>query len=98
MRRVFWVAVGATVGIVVVRKVSKAAQAYTPSGLAQSAAGLGDSVRYFADQVRLGMAEREAELRDALGVDVASPSGDHLPPEAAARLIDHPSRDWRGNR
>ena len=98
MRRVFWVAVGATVGVLVVRKVSKAAQAYTPTGLAASAAGVGDSLRYFADQVRAGMAEREAELRDALGIDEDTAPGHMLSPEAAAQVIEHPTSEWRGKR
>ena len=91
-------AVGATVGVLVVRKVSKAAQAYTPSGLAASAAGLGDSLRYFADQVRAGMAERELELRDALGVEEGAASRESLPPDVAGQLIEHPASDWRGKR
>jgi hypothetical protein len=69
MRRVFWIALGATAGILVVRKLQKTAHAYTPAGLAESVQGLGDSVRYFAEEVRAGMAEREIELRDALGID-----------------------------
>lgn len=91
-------AVGATAGVLVVRKVSKAAQAYTPSGLAASAAGVGDSLRYFADQVRAGMVEREAELRDALGIEEGTAAGQPLPPDVAAQLIEHPASDWRGKR
>jgi hypothetical protein len=69
MKRVFWIALGATVGVLVVRKVQKTAHAYTPAGMADRASGLGASLRYFADEVRAGMAEREIELRDALGID-----------------------------
>ena len=92
MRRVFWLALGATAGVLVVRKITRTAQAFTPAGLATSAGGLGDSVRYFADQVRAGMVEREAELRDALGIDN---DGRDLPPEHAADLIEHPARPRR---
>jgi hypothetical protein len=50
--------------------VSKKAQAFTPEGIAgsarQSAAGLLDSVRSFVDDVREGMAEREAEIHAAI--------------------------------
>jgi hypothetical protein len=69
MKRVFWIALGATAGVLVVRKLQKAAHAYTPAGLAESVQGLGDSLRYFAEEVRAGMAEREIELRGALGID-----------------------------
>jgi hypothetical protein len=69
MKRVFWIALGATAGVLVVRKLQKTAHAYTPAGLAESVQGLGDSFRYFAEEVRAGMAEREIELRDALGID-----------------------------
>ena len=92
MRRVFWLALGATAGVLVVRKITRTAQAFTPAGLATSAGGLGDSVRYFADQVRAGMVEREAELRDALGIDT---DGHDLPAEHAADLIEHPARPRR---
>jgi hypothetical protein len=92
MRRLFWIALGAVVGILVVRKVQKVAQSYTPAGLAERAGGLGASIRYFADEVRAGMAERELELRDALGLD----EGHHeMPPDEAAQLIEHPTRHRR---
>ncbi len=83
----FWLALGATAGVLVVRKVTKTAQSFTPAGLASRAGGLGDSLRYFADQVRAGMAEREAELRDALGIDS---DGHDLPAEEAADVIERP--------
>jgi hypothetical protein len=69
MRRLFWLGIGVAVGVVVVRQIGKAAQAYSPSGLAgtarNSAAGLLDSVRDFVVDVREGMAEREAEIASA---------------------------------
>jgi Family of unknown function (DUF6167) len=86
--RLFWLTVGATAGVIVVRKVTKAAQAFTPAGLANTAGGFGESIRYFADQVRAGMVEREAELRDALGID---DDGRDLTPAEAADLIERPA-------
>ena len=35
MRRLFWIALGATLGVLVVHKVTKTAQAYSPSGVAK---------------------------------------------------------------
>ncbi len=69
IRRLFWLGIGVAVGVVVVRQIGKAAQAYSPSGLAgtarNSAAGMLDSVRGFVSDVREGMAEREAQIAAA---------------------------------
>ena len=89
MRRLFWVAVGAAAGIYAVRKVQKTMHAYSPSGLAERAGGLGESITAFAEEVRAGMADREAELREALGMDAAHDAP--LSPADAADLIDHPA-------
>jgi hypothetical protein len=59
VRRLFWVALGATVGVLAVRKVSKAAEAYTPAGMASGLASLGEGLKEMAQVVREGMEERE---------------------------------------
>jgi Family of unknown function (DUF6167) len=87
VRRLFWVALGATAGVLVVRRLSRTAAAYTPQGLGRSASSLAASLRDLADAVREGMAEREAELRLALGVDAGT-----IDPDRAAGLLDHPTR------
>ena len=100
MRRVFWVALGATVGVLIVRKVTKTAQAYSPSGMAQGLSGglsdLGEGLREMAQVVREGMVEREAELREALGIDAGiSPDGREttaqMSPEQARALLEDPT-------
>jgi hypothetical protein len=72
-RRLFYVALGATVGVLVVRKATSAAQKLTPAGMAGGLAGalggLGDAIRDFGAEVRAGMAEREDDLRTQLGLD-----------------------------
>ena len=72
-RRVFYIALGATVGILVVRKASQAAQRFTPAGMQGSLTGalggLGEAIRDFGANVREGMAEREDQLRSELGLD-----------------------------
>jgi hypothetical protein len=73
MKRLFWLGVGVAVGALVVRKVLKTADSYSPQGLADSARGsLGDlveSFREFADDVRDAMAEREDDLLAALATE-----------------------------
>lgn len=86
MRRLFWVALGATVGVLAVRKVNQTIEAYSPAGVGRSLTSVGDGLRELADVIREGMAEREAELRVALGVDAGS-----LEPEAAQSLMRDPA-------
>jgi hypothetical protein len=70
VKRLFYIAVGAGVGVAAVRKATKTAEKFTPAGLAGSAresvSGLGGTVKAFLDDVRANMAVREAELHDAL--------------------------------
>lgn len=69
MKRLFWLGVGATIGVYVLRKATRTAEAFTPSGVAATLAGLGDVVRDFVADVQTAMAEHEQELLTALGVD-----------------------------
>jgi hypothetical protein len=75
MRRLFWLALGITLGALIVRKLSRAAERLTPSGVANSLAAaltdLANSIRDFAADVREAMHERETELREASGMDGA---------------------------
>ena len=72
-RRVFYIAQGATVGILIVRKASQAAQRFTPAGVQGSMTGalggLSEAIRDFGANIREGMAEREDQLRTELGLD-----------------------------
>ena len=77
MRRLFWLGVGLALGALIFRKMSKAAQHFTPGGLGRN---LGNTVseffevvRDFAADVREGMAEHEAALREGAELD-----GGHL--------------------
>jgi hypothetical protein len=69
VKRMFWLALGVTVGALVVRKLSSAAEQLTPRGLTQSLQGLADSLRDFLDEVREGASERETELTEGSGLD-----------------------------
>jgi hypothetical protein len=72
-RRLFWLAMGITIGALIVRKLTAAAQKLTPRGIAQSFGGgladLSDSLRDFTAEVRGAMRDREAELREGTGLD-----------------------------
>jgi hypothetical protein len=76
--RLFYIALGATAGVLVVRRITRAAQQFTPEGVARNVSGAGnrfsDAVGGFVDEVRAGMAERESELRTALGIDAGGSS------------------------
>lgn len=73
IRRLFWLAMGVTIGALVVRKLSKAAERMSPSSVAHNlAVGIGDlavSVRGFGTDVRSAMREREVVLRQDVGLD-----------------------------
>ena len=77
MRRLFWLAMGVTIGALVVRRLSRAAEKLTPQGIAGSladglrelAAAIGD----FGADVRAAAAVREDELRSGTGLDAPLP-------------------------
>ncbi len=72
-RRLVYIAFGAAVGVLVVRRASKAAQRFTPAGVQDSVAGtfagLTDAIRDFTAELKAAMSEREEELRVGLGLD-----------------------------
>jgi chromosome condensin MukBEF MukE localization factor len=63
MRRIFYITLGVTVGVIAVRRLTKLAESLSPDSMAASAAA---AITSFVDDVREGMAEREAQLRTAL--------------------------------
>jgi hypothetical protein len=64
--RLFYVVLGATAGVLLVRRLTRAAEAWTPEGMTNR---LGSAITGFVENIRDGMAERESELRSALGID-----------------------------
>jgi uncharacterized protein DUF6167 len=79
-RRLFWFFTGATTGVWATVKVNRALRRLHPDSLAATAADraleTGARLRLFAQDVRAGMAQREDELHDALGL---AGSGDAVP-------------------
>ena len=73
MRRLFYVAFGAAAGVLVVRRVSAAANKWTPEGLATQAGGAGERIAAWWGEVQAYAAQREEELREALGIEAAGP-------------------------
>ncbi|AEV87373.1 hypothetical protein ACWT_6358 [Actinoplanes sp. SE50] len=74
MKRLLWLGVGLAVGALVVRKLTRKAEEFTPTGIAtslsQSAGGLVESLRSFVEDVRDGMAEREQQIHEAFAEGV----------------------------
>ena len=72
IRRFSWFALGAGLAIWVFLRVRSMLRQASPDAvgqrLAATATGVGASARDFTDRVRAAMAEREAELRDELGL------------------------------
>jgi hypothetical protein len=97
MARLFWIAVGAGAGVYAVRKLTKTVEQYTPAAmgdsLSSSLASVGEGLREVAAVIREGMAEREQELRLALGVDAGT-----IDPQTAQSLIDDPTGPSRDSR
>ena len=95
MRRLFWLAMGITIGALVVRKVSRAAEKLTPQGIAgalvEGLRDLADAIGEFGADVRAAAAEREQELRAGTGLDAPLPAGDEvrLPGRTSARHGAH---------
>ena len=83
MKRLLWLGVGLAVGALVVRKLTRKANEFTPSGIAtslsQSAGGLVESMRSFVDDVRDGMTERQEEIQQAFAEGELFDSGPDAP-------------------
>ncbi|MBV9830573.1 MAG: hypothetical protein JOZ82_03195 [Marmoricola sp.] len=54
-------------------KARRVAEVLTPEGLQDRLAGLSVGVNLFAEEVRTGMAEKETELRERLGLALDGP-------------------------
>ena len=92
MRRLFWVAVGAAAGVIVVRRINTITRRLgAGDGTSKALGGLSQAVREFVDDVKTGMAERDLELRHALGISTDGrppPDGD----PAAVEALLHPGQ------
>ena len=76
-RRLFWFAIGAGVAALVSVKIRGYIKKTRPEAIgrrvAESASGMSQSAHGFVDRLRAGMAERETELRESLGLPDEQP-------------------------
>jgi hypothetical protein len=81
---------GVVAGVLGARRLTRAARSYTPAGLSERAGGWVERAKDFAADVREGMAEREQELRVALGVDAGT-----VDEQTARDLLENPTSSRR---
>jgi hypothetical protein len=90
-RRAFWFTTGAAAGVWATTKVNRKLRKLQPDSLAAQAAEkaveTGHRLRQFALDVRTGMADREEQLHDALGL---TDSGDprELPAQRPRAVLE----------
>ncbi|MDQ6935464.1 MAG: DUF6167 family protein [Actinomycetota bacterium] len=75
MSRSMWFVAGAGVGVYAVVRARRVAESLTPEGLGDRLAGLRLGAQMFGEEVRLGMTERETQLRLRLGLGRDGPPG-----------------------
>jgi hypothetical protein len=92
IKRLVWLVIGAALGAFAIKKVRDYLRKSTPEAighrLVDSAGGLGESAGAFIDRARAAMAEREAELRDTLGLP--QPNSESWPADETAEP-EHPT-------
>ena len=71
MSRAFWFAAGAGAGIYAIARARRVAEVLTPDGLSDRLAGLAVGARLFSEEVRAGMADKENEVRQRVGLGFA---------------------------
>ncbi|WP_343317449.1 hypothetical protein AAFM46_08885 [Arthrobacter sp. TMP15] len=77
MKKIFWLGVGITIGVIAARKIAAAQGVIGPEGLNRAVGRMSDAVHDFADAMRENMDERETDLRVALGMDQAPKTARH---------------------
>jgi hypothetical protein len=80
MSRTLWFAAGAAAGVYAMTRARRAAEAFTYDGLHDRLSGLFVGVRLFTEEVKVGMAEKETELREHLALGPDGTNGPALTP------------------
>jgi hypothetical protein len=68
MNRAVWFAFGAGAGVYAMSRARRAVEVLTPEGLADRLSGLSVGAHLFGAEVRAGMAEKENDLRERVGL------------------------------
>ena len=68
MSRALWFVAGAGAGVYAMTRARRAAEVFTPEGLADRLSGLAVGMHLFGDEVKAGMAEKENDLHGRLGL------------------------------
>jgi hypothetical protein len=76
----FYVALGASAGVLAVRRASAALNRWTPEGVAGQLGGAGERIALWWAEVQALAAAREDELRHALGLDAEVEDDDDAAP------------------
>ncbi|ROR90582.1 hypothetical protein EDD33_1428 [Nocardioides aurantiacus] len=80
VNRGWWFVAGAGAGVYAAARARRVAESLTPQGLRDRVAGLSLGAQLLAEEVRAGAAEKEAELRDRLGLVAPEPGPPALHP------------------
>ena len=95
-RRTFWFTAGAAAGVWATTKVNRKIKQLTPESLAAQAANkaidAGHRLKDFALDVRSGMAQREAELGERLGLE--APVDPELPAQRRFAVIEQHKKTY----
>ncbi|WP_312183043.1 hypothetical protein [Arthrobacter sp.] len=78
IKRVFWMSIGITIGVIAVRRISEAKDSLGPAGLNRAVGSAADAVHNFTDAFRDAMTQREDELRSALGLETTDTVADTM--------------------
>ncbi|WP_306303023.1 MULTISPECIES: hypothetical protein [Arthrobacter] len=78
IKRVFWMSIGITIGVIAVRRLSDARETLGPAGLNRAVGSATDAVHHFTDAFRDAMNQREGELRSALGLETTDTVADTM--------------------
>jgi hypothetical protein len=91
MSRAVWFAAGAGVGVYAMTRARRAAEAFTPDGLADRLAGLSLGLRLFRAEVGAGAAEKEIDLRERMGLPLPGSQAEltELPTSTTTREGNH---------
>jgi hypothetical protein len=85
--RTIWFVAGAGAGVYLTVRARRAAEALTPDGLGDLLAALGLGAQLLLEEVRAGMAEKESELRERLGLALDGPPALDAPRHAREREL-----------